>query len=376
MVINILVRILLITGIFPPEIGGPASYIPRLGKALAGQHEVEVLTLGEESQEDAEYPFVVHRVSTVGSVWNRRRRTVQLMNELMSLSDVALVNGLFFEAGWVASGSPTPAVAKVVGDTVWERARGSQASHRSLDEFQQNQGSLKWRMFHRLQAWCFRQFSEIFTPSLYLADIVRSWGVDSERVSVIPNAVELQTPILTEPQVDLVTVARLVPWKGLMELIDLAAENQWSLSIVGDGPMRSELAHQIKSRGSQDIELRGAVPQEHVAAEIRRGRVFVLNSSYEGLPHIVLEAKAAGVPVVATAAGGTPETINDGEDGRLVPVGKARKLEQVLKELLNDGCVRKTLSHAGLSQLKKDFSFQEMVKDTEDLLMKTSAISG
>jgi glycosyltransferase involved in cell wall biosynthesis len=211
---------------------------------------------------------------------------------------------------------------------------------------------------------------------LYLADIVRGWGVHSERVSVIPNAVELQTPINTEPQVDLVTVARLVPWKGLMELIDLAAENQWSLSIVGDGPMRSELAHQIKSRGSQDIELRGAVPQEQVAAEIRRGRVFVLNSSYEGLPHIVLEAKAAGVPVVATAAGGTPETINDGEDGRLVPVGKTRKLEQVLKELLNDGSVRKTLSHAGLAQLKRGFSFQQMVKDTEDLLMKTSAISG
>ena len=46
-------RILLITGLFPPEIGGPASYIPRLGRALAGRHEVEVLTLGEESQEDA-----------------------------------------------------------------------------------------------------------------------------------------------------------------------------------------------------------------------------------------------------------------------------------------------------------------------------------
>jgi len=368
----------IVTGIFPPEIGGPASYIPRLGGALAAKHEVEVLTLGEESQEDTEYPFVVHRVSKMGSVWKRRRRTVGLMTELMSSSDIVLVNGLFFEVGWVARSSPTPVVAKVVGDTVWERARNAGATGKSLEAFQQNPGSLKWRALHWLQSRTMRRFAAVFTPSQYLAGIVCSWGVDTGRLHVIPNTVDIPPPAdpAAAAQVDLVTVARLVPWKGLMELIDLAAENQWSLSIVGDGPMRSELAHQIKSRGSQDIELRGVVPQEQVVAEIRRGRVFVLNSSYEGLPHIVLEAKAAGVPVVATAAGGTPEAINDGEDGRLVPVGKTIKLEQVLKELLNDGGVRKTLSHAGLAQLKRNFSFQEMVKDTEDLLMKTSAMSG
>jgi glycosyltransferase involved in cell wall biosynthesis len=372
------VRILLVTGIFPPDIGGPASYIPRLGEALAVRHEVQVLTLGDRVAGDESYPFKVHRVSRGSSPWRRRWQTVRQLTRLLPQTDVALANGLFFESARAAARTGRPVVAKVVGDVIWERARNAGATGKSLEAFQQNPGSLKWRALYWLQSRAMRRFAAVFTPSQYLAGIVRSWGVDTGRLHVIPNTADIPPPAdpAATAQVDLVTVARLVPWKGLVELIDLAAENQWSLSIVGDGPMRDELDHQIKSRGSQDIELRGAVPQEQVADEIRRGRVFVLNSSYEGLPHIVLEAKAAGVPVVATAAGGTPETINDGEDGRLVPVGKTIKLEQVLKELLNDGSVRKTLSHAGLAQLKRNFSFQEMVKDTEDLLMKTSAMSG
>lgn len=363
-------KLLLIAGVFPPEIGGPASYIPRLATALSARHEVQVLTLGDQVDADESYPFKIHRVSRAGSPWWRRWQTVRQISGLLPKIDVALANGLFFESARAAARTGRPVVAKVVGDVIWERARNVAATGKSLEEFQQNPGSLKWRFLHGLQRRAMQRFAAVFTPSQYLEDIVRGWGVDSEQISVIPNAVELQDPINTEPQVDLVTVARLVPWKGLVELVDLAAENQWSLSIVGDGPMRDELEYQIKSRGSQDIELRGAVPQEQVAAEIRRGRVFVLNSSYEGLPHIVLEAKAAGVPVVATAAGGTPGTINDGEDGRLVPVGETKKLEQVLKELLKAEGIRNTLSHTGLVQLKRDFSFQKMVKQTEALLRR------
>jgi len=368
-------KLLLITGVFPPDIGGPASYIPRLGEALAVRHEVQVLTLGDRVAADESYPFKVHRVSRDGSPWRRRWQTVRQLTRLLPQTDVALANGLFFESARAAARTGRPVVAKVVGDVIWERARNAGATGKSLEAFQQNPGSLKWRALHWLQSRAMRRFAAVFTPSQYLAGIVLSWGVDTGRLHVIPNTVDIPPPAdpAATAQVDLVTVARLVPWKGLMELIDLAAENQWSLSIVGDGPMRDELDHQIKSRGSQNIELRGAVPQEQVAAEIRRGRVFVLNSSYEGMPHVVLEAKAAGVPVVATAAGGTPEAINDGEDGRLVPVGEGRRMEIVLRQLLGDDEMRGRLSQQALRILRRENAPARMVGDTEALLERVGS---
>ena len=59
-------RILLVTGIFPPDIGGPATYIPRLGEALGRKHEVQVVTLGDAQPGDLDYPFTLHRVARTG----------------------------------------------------------------------------------------------------------------------------------------------------------------------------------------------------------------------------------------------------------------------------------------------------------------------
>ena len=204
--------------------------------------------------------------------------------------------------------------------------------------------------------------------SRYLAKIVQGWGVHPDKIDVIPNAVECLPPEDLRPEVDLVTVARLVPWKGLLELIDLATIQNWSLSIVGDGPMREELALKIRASGSNKIQLRGAVTQKQVPRELRRGRVFVLNSSYEGLPHIVLEAKSAGLPVVATDAGGTIETINDRKNGRLLPVGNIKQLGLVLEELLGNERERIKLRSAGYSQIENEFSLKQMAAETERLI--------
>lgn len=355
-----------VTGIFPPEIGGPASYIPRIAKELSLRHSVRVITLGDSLKSDGDYSFELHRVPKCSKV-KRYWLTVQKIRMLLGDTDVVITNGLYLETALAVNGK-RPIIAKVVGDTVWERARSSQAYGISLEDFQKNQGSIKWALLHKLQRKCFKSFSSVFTPSDYLADVVRGWGVDPKRVDVIPNAVERLPIEDLRPEVDLVTVARLVPWKGLVELIDLAVMKNWSLSIVGDGPMREELALQIKASGSNKIFLRGGVPQKQVARELRRGRVFVLNSSYEGLPHIVLEAKSAGVPVVASNAGGTIETINDRKDGRLVPVGKTKQLGLVLGELLGDEQERIKLRNAGYSQIEKEFSLKQMAIKTERLI--------
>jgi glycosyltransferase involved in cell wall biosynthesis len=103
---------------------------------------------------------------------------------------------------------------------------------------------------------------------------------------------------------------------------------------------------------------------------MRSARVFVLNSTYEGLPHIVLEAKQAGLPVVATAVGGTPEVIEDGTDGILVPAGRDEALEAAIAGLLDDPERARALVAAGLSQIATRFSVEAMVEATERVIAK------
>jgi glycosyltransferase involved in cell wall biosynthesis len=261
-------------------------------------------------------------------------------------------------------------VVKVVGDLIWERARNQRAFAGTLDEFQVAGLSWRWRMLRKLQSWYTSRADAVICPSAYLGGIVSHWGVPVDRIRVVYNAVRGgHEARLAPPDHDLVTVARLVPWKGIAELIQVAAELRLSLLIVGDGPLRAELESLARNHGaSAPVSFAGHVDGARVEAEIRRGRVFVLNSSYEGLPHIVLEAKVAGVPVIATAAGGTPEAVGAPAAGVLVPVGDRAALAREIAALLADEAQQRRLVEASHAQLSERFSFATMVRETEQVL--------
>ena len=113
---------------------------------------------------------------------------------------------------------------------------------------------------------------------------------------------------------------------------------------------------------------------DKVASEIQRGRVFVLNSSYEGLPHVILEAKAAGVPVVATDVGGTSETIQPGINGYLVTWNDQKSLIAPIKTLLADAALRSRIADAGRRQVAESFSSVRMVQEIIGVLSETAGV--
>ena len=116
------------------------------------------------------------------------------------------------------------------------------------------------------------------------------------------------------------------------------------------------------------VSFAGHVAHDQIPDEIRSARLFVLNSSYEGLPHIVLEAKAAGVAVLASSAGGTPETIRHGVDGWLVPVNDKEALAAGIRRLLDDDRARADLAQAGFRQVAEQFGFTLQIKATTAVL--------
>ena len=227
-----------------------------------------------------------------------------------------------------------------------------------------------------------RLSDEVIVPSRFLADTVRGWGVPEERIRVVYNAVApagpggepLPLPLGTA--VNVVTVGRLVPWKHVDAVIDaVAALEGVGLVVIGDGPLRGQLEARAAERGAADrVYFAGQRSNADTRRLMRACQVFVLASSYEGLPHIVLEAMQLGLSVVATAAGGTGEVVISGETGLLVPVNDPAALRQALARLASDPALRQALPARAAAFLDARFAFPVMVQETEALLGRTRPV--
>ena len=137
----------------------------------------------------------------------------------------------------------------------------------------------------------------------------------------------------------LVSIGRFVEQKGQLLLIDAVAEavadgTDLTLTLVGDGPMRREietriLAHDLASR----VTITGWLAETGVRDAIDRAHALVMPSFAEGLPMVIMEAMAAGRPVVATYVAGIPELVRPAETGWLVPAGDAAALRDALRDV-------------------------------------------
>ncbi len=136
--------------------------------------------------------------------------------------------------------------------------------------------------------------------------------------------------------------------------------------LAGDGPCLRQIEAAAASRGLADRFL--CLGTRHdIPAILRVGRMAVLPSLEEGLPNAVLEAMAAGKPVVATRVGGTPEAVVHGETGLLVPPGDAQALSEAILTLLNDPARAEAMGQAGRERVSKCFSLTRMVRETEQI---------
>jgi len=168
---------------------------------------------------------------------------------------------------------------------------------------------------------------------------------------------------VTRDQVVL-TLARLDRQKGLRYLIEAAAHVPDAIfAIAGEGPDRAELESLAKSTGVADrvrfLGFRSDVPDLLAACDL-----FVLPSLFEGLPLSVVEAMAAGKPVVATRVGGTDEAVEHGVTGLLVPAEDATALASAIREVLSSGALAARMGAAGADRALREFGAAAMAGST------------
>ncbi|MGC8947525.1 MAG: glycosyltransferase family 4 protein [Anaerolineae bacterium] len=371
-------HILITSDIFPPGVGGPATYVLTIARALAERgHPVRVLTysLVEQETADAAYPFTVERILLRGPRWLRLIRAFIRVAVNVRWADVLYINGLLIETALVNALWRRPAAAKVVGDIAWERAQDKGWIADEFEEFQKRRYGWRIELRRALRNWSLNQMSAVVAPSAYLGRIIEGWGVHPDRIRVIYNAYEpaaTETPPANLPLTSryrVITVCRLVRWKGVNELIEvIAALHEVGLIIVGDGPERANLESLVQKLGITDrVYFAGEVPRQQVITYLRACDLFVLNSRYEGLPHVVLEAMAAGLPVVATAVGGTPEVVEDEVSGLLISPGDTNGLRDALVRLLSNESLHRRLVENARVRLA-NFSLARMIEQTASLL--------
>ncbi|MBS0261420.1 MAG: glycosyltransferase [Planctomycetes bacterium] len=178
----------------------------------------------------------------------------------------------------------------------------------------------------------------------------------------------------------LVAVGRLDPQKGLKTLVEAAAplltqHPDVHLLLVGEGPERRMLTAMIQARDlSTQIHLAGW--RADVPEILARSTALVLSSYWEGMPNVVLEAMAAGLPVVATRVEGIAELVQDDQTGWTVPIGSASELQTAMSQVLSDPERARQMGQAGQELVRSQFSWDAMMRRYDALyrqLLTTAA---
>lgn len=198
-------------------------------------------------------------------------------------------------------------------------------------------------------------------------------GVDTKRFS--PGA----SRAAHDPHV-IVSVGRLVPKKGHTHVVEAAKllrerHVKFRLDIYGQGDLRPTLQEQIDEAGlAAAVRLHGARTQDELIDVYRRADAFVLapvvapNGDRDGIPNVLLEAMATGLPAVSTAISGIPEVITDGVNGLLVPSGDPAALADALACLITDPMVRQRLGKQASQSIRERFDAEENAEHMASLL--------
>lgn len=341
-------KILIATGLYPPDIGGPATYSVFLEKHLpkAGHSFVTV-----PYRVVRKYPKVIRHFMYILELL-RARKGCDIIYALDTIS-------VGLPAMIVSILTRIPLYLRVPGDYAWEQGQQRFGVTDILDVYLTHKShSIFVRILAWLQYCVATHATQIVVPSEYMKRVVASWGIHPGKITRVYT--ELKEIFVTETREALrtefgyeefvvSTAGRLVPWKGMAKLIDgihllQSRKIPVRLEIIGDGSCRAELEKQVQELGaSQYIHFLGAVSHQEVGRRVKAADVFALNTSYEGLSHHLVEAMSLGVPIVTTPVGGNVELITTEVEGILVPFNDIEKMTEALMRIHDDRALREKL---------------------------------
>jgi len=373
-------RILLVTNDFPPRRGGIQSYLEQFVQRLTatGQHELTVYAPRWKGAQDYDRtaPFTVVR----------HPGTLMLPEPGVDRRMRTLIRDHGIETVWFGAAAPlallgprarNAGAARVVASTHghevgWSMLPVARAALRRI--------GADADVITFVSRYTRGRFASAFGPDARLEHLPP--GVDTERFQPDPLArAQLRARYRLGERPVVVCVSRLVPRKGQDMLIKAWPDirrrvDGAALVIVGGGPYADTLHRLARDSGvGSDVVFAGSVPAAELAAHYSMADVFAMpcrtrgaGLDVEGLGIVFLEASSTGVPVVAGSSGGAPETVRDGETGRVVDGRVHEEIVEAISDLLGDPELARRMGMAGRRWINRDWNWDVHAGRLADLL--------
>ncbi|HUH15532.1 MAG TPA: glycosyltransferase family 4 protein [Gaiellaceae bacterium] len=346
-------RVVVVSGIWPPDVGGPATHATELCAFLAGRgHGVEAVVTADGPPPGASHP--VRWVSRRLPAPARHAAAALEIARRARAADVVYTTGMFARSAAGAAAARRPYAVKLTGDPAFERARWRGLVDGDVEGFQRGGGGVQAAVLRLVRAATLRPAAHVFCPSAYLAGLAVGWGVAPERVSILPNPGPARRPAAGREELrarlglngpTLAFAGRLTAQKSLdVALEALARTPGVALVVAGDGGERPALERRAADLGlAGRVRFVGPLPREQVLELLAAADAALLTSSWENFPHGLVEALGVGTPVVATDVGGVTEVVRDGENGLLVAPRDPAALAAALERFFADPALRERL---------------------------------
>lgn len=390
-------KILLVSTVYPPAIGGPALQTQEIAAALTHRgHAVTVLTTSPSTLRQGSglgaSEFEVIHLPQQRRPFDRVPRNLRLLQNLdgvlrrvkPDLVHMQTCEGnVPFAVGSVARAHGVPRLLKFSSDAVWSRLNRDR--YLGLPYQGIHHSSLGARLLTLAQRTTLAQYNLVWATSPFLErSLTNIYGVQPSAIHALPNLIRINPEASRQPKpvgAELIAllVARLVPTKGIEVAIQAMAqlrEHPVRLRIVGEGTADYEqsLRDLVTSLGVQHrVTFAGALAAAQLDAEYVAADLFVLPSWYEAFGIVLVQAMAAGLPCVASDVGGIPSVVRDGETGLLFPAGDSGALAAAMQQLADEP-LRRRLGEQGRSEAQR-FDLQARLDDLLAMYQRAVAMA-
>jgi len=364
-------NILITVGIFPPDIGGPASFVPKIANHLIKMdNEVKIICLADEENLLLEDELDVLRIRRSTYLPRRWFKTISLIIKHGRKSDILFVNGLGVEAAIANLYLRKKIVRKIVGDPVWERFYNKKRTSETFDDFQNLKHNLNVRIQKLIRNWSISSSEIVVTPSDHLKEFINKTNPKTE-VLKINNGIEItefkrnKTPL---HEFNILINSRLVVQKNIHLVIEAMGSIKnldINLKIIGEGGEFARLEDLITNLKIQNrVKMIGKVENNLISEYLKTSNLFIQASDYEGLPHSILEAINYEVPILSTEVGGCKDLLDSGDRGFIIssPQNKqqiAEKIDYIYENY--DTALTKAVAAKKYIQNKYNFSTQAKI---------------